>query len=98
MITVSNIKKHIGRLALVLAMAVFFMGIGSGSAQALSLGCCSCKNTVTRKSNCEWFGQGCSNPGNTVNRVNKHVESEFTAHRLWFVTILWEDYILPAMM
>ena len=34
----------------------------------------------------------------SIDDINKHVNDEFEAHRVWWVSILWEDNILPAMM
>ena len=30
--------------------------------------------------------------------INEFVTDEFVAHRQWYVAVLWEDHILPAMM
>ena len=76
-------------LCILVSGGLFFM-MPTKTAQA----CCSCETTVDTVSDEEWFDP----PRGTVARITRHVESEFTAHRLWFVHILWEDHILPAMM
>lgn len=81
-------------LVLCALLTLFLMFASLNKAQATSLGCCSCEETVDRKSNDEWF----NGDDATVPRINRHVESEFTAHRQWFVAIFWEDNVLPAMM
>lgn len=36
--------------------------------------------------------------GITIDHINDHTDDEFEAHRVWWVSIFWEDNILPAMM
>ncbi len=34
----------------------------------------------------------------TTSTVNSHTTQEFQAHRIWMISIFWEDNLLPAMM
>jgi len=34
----------------------------------------------------------------SITEINEHVNQEFQAHRVWWVSIFWEDNILPALM
>jgi len=34
----------------------------------------------------------------SINDINGHVDNEFQAHRVWWISIFWEDNILPALM
>jgi hypothetical protein len=84
-------RRWIGIIAVFFILATTsFIALPVKQAEA----CCSCKDTIDPVSDEEWFDE----PKGTVDRITRHVESEFTAHRLWFVHILWEDNILPAMM
>lgn len=45
----------------------------------------------------------CKNTSNSetqqsIQKINEHTDDEFAAHRVWFITILWEDNVLPALM
>ena len=51
----------------------------------------------------------CSNTGHCLRESNKaanksqinlkkHVDAEFEAHRVWWISIFWEDNLLPALM
>lgn len=84
-----NLRK-LWFVSVFVCLAVFFALAPVNQAQA----CCSCQQEIDTVSNDEWFDK----PRGTVDRIQRHVESEFTAHRLWFVHILWEDNLLPAMM
>lgn len=56
--------------------------------------CCSCTATVLSKEIQEWLIP----PEGTTPKIKMHVSDEFKAHRRWFVSTLFEDNILPAMM
>lgn len=34
----------------------------------------------------------------SIDIVNRHTDEEFEAHRVWWVSIFWEDNLLPALM
>jgi len=34
----------------------------------------------------------------SVTLINEHTQQEFIAHRVWWVSIFWEDNLLPALM
>lgn len=54
-------------------------------------------------------GPACSNTGDCMSKsssaanksktkLNEHINQEFAAHRVWWISIFWEDNLLPALM
>ncbi|MCB1563420.1 MAG: hypothetical protein KDJ75_07595, partial [Alphaproteobacteria bacterium] len=74
--------------------AFFCAALLSFTPRAQALGCCSCAAEVIPVSWEEWFLP----PDGSSPRIRDHVTSEFTAHRVWLVSVFWEDNLLPALM
>lgn len=54
------------------------------------------KAQCTRNSECAPYSTSMANE--TIQEVTTHTAQEFQAHRVWWVSIFWEDNILPALM
>ncbi|MCF8495689.1 MAG: hypothetical protein K9G62_03370 [Alphaproteobacteria bacterium] len=59
----------------------------SGPAYAL---CCKCEKAVEKTEKKQWE--------DTLEKINKHIETEFTALKIWWAQLFLEDNILPALM
>ena len=80
-------------LTCALALGAAWVALGVRSAQA----CEGCAETVIPSEEQEWDFIGLSTDG-TIPRIEAHVRSEMTAQKVWWVSIFWEDNILPALM
>ncbi|MEZ5919626.1 MAG: hypothetical protein R3D66_06970 [Alphaproteobacteria bacterium] len=88
-----RIRRKIATLSITLSFgAVFCASLLSFTPRAEA--CCSCAGTIIPLSTTEWFAA----PSGSSPRIRDHVTSEFTAHRVWLVSIFWEDNLLPALM
>lgn len=59
--------------------------------------CASCTGEAGLESDEQW-GIDDEHRETRPENTTKHVIGEFTAHRSWIISILWEDNILPSMM
>ena len=75
----------------VLVKALFIISIVCFSPKVVNAQCtgsaCPCQLTSTTQTN-----------NFTIPHLRQHVDDEMQAHRVWWVSILWEDNILPALM
>ncbi len=93
---IKKIRKFVLFLSVVLAFIVAPFSYVPKGAYA----CSSCLGEITPTETKEWLLLtlgGLSN-GGTIPVINDHVTEEFEEHRTWFVSIFFEDNLLPAMM
>lgn len=69
-------------------------GPGAASCASEAESCSSCTTDVLLQETEDWFG----GTDATFWRLTRHVRSEITAQKIWWVSIFWEDNILPALM
>lgn len=79
------------KLKLGILVACLSMSFSVNQAMAA---CCLCEVTVGQAEELEWNGPLTG----TTPFINQFVTDEFTGHRTWIVSTLFEDNILPAMM
>ena len=81
----------LSRRAVLLAALAFFLPLFLFD-QAFA--CTSCAQTVRQTEETEWR----SGSGGTTPVIKQRVDTEFTALRVWTISMVWEDNILPALM
>ena len=79
-------KRALRQFCIVTCTMILGMGIIANQAYA----CCLCAPTAGQTSVDEWQ--------QTIEDLNRHLDSEFNAQETWMMNALFEDNILPAMM
>lgn len=92
------LEIHRKLLSVLVAAVIGFMYVGLSAKDALASCCCSeyaqcvaCINNVV-------YNVSQTEVTDDIDIINEFVTDEFVAHRQWYVAVLWEDNILPAMM
>lgn len=66
--------------------------------ESLGASCSTCRCQGAKAAATFLGGLSTVATNNSIEAVNSHTNQEFQAHRIWMVSIFWEDNLLPAMM
>ncbi len=86
------LKRFIKILCAALVLSFVTTAINIKEANA----CCSCDRATKKRLVKLWYSNG--PPRSTAPLIVGRMYTEFFAHRIFMVNIMWEDNILPAMM
>ena len=90
-------KTTILMIGILISGLLLMAPLQSAKAQA----CCNCPEEVSQESARQWdTGSTAGDPSSwpTVDRLENHATSELSAHRVWMISVFWEDNVLPALM
>ncbi len=98
MLNMYKLKKSLKYAYSIMCATIILVGATFFSSTAQASCCCSEYAACITCSNNLVFNVSYMEVLESRDIINQFTTDEFVAHRQWYIAVLWEDHILPAMM